>query len=372
MVHRRVRVAQRVLGPLVLLVGEGDAGGGRHEHVLRAQREGLLQGLFQRERRALDLTRVLQVLDQDREVVASQARDRVARPHDPAQHGRQLHQQPVAGGVAQALVDELEAVEVHEQHGAALLRAPAPAGQRAAQAVHEERAVRQPGEAVVEGVVLELLLRAPALGDVRADRGASVDRAREVVEHGVVPGDEAALAVERQHLLLLVRGEHAGVDAAGESRPGAVAVLQRYAELEPVVADHVLLGGAQQLQQVRVRERDHAVAVHQHGRELDVLQHVAQAPLGLARGQLGQLLLGDVEGHAQQCRPALPGQDGGGHVHPALLPRGCQELDLVARRRGLATQARARPLADQVLEVRVHGPPEVHAQQLRGRVPGEP
>ncbi len=64
------------------------------------------------------------------------------------------------------VVDELEAVEVEVEDGEhpALVALRARDGEL--EVIHEERAVRQPGERVVEGVVVELLLGDAAVGDV--------------------------------------------------------------------------------------------------------------------------------------------------------------------------------------------------------------
>ena len=76
-----------------------------------------------------------------------------------------LLQQLVAGAVAEAVVDLLEAVEVDEQHREHLL-GPRRAGERLVEPVAEERAVRKPGEAVVERLTRQLLLEPNPLGDV--------------------------------------------------------------------------------------------------------------------------------------------------------------------------------------------------------------
>ena len=57
------------------------------------------------------------VLGEDRELIATKACDEVAvadRVGEPFRHGLQ---QPVAGGVTQRVVDDLEVVEVDEEHG---------------------------------------------------------------------------------------------------------------------------------------------------------------------------------------------------------------------------------------------------------------
>ena len=81
------------------------------------ERDRRLQG---RHHAAGDLDRVqlaLGVADQDRELVAAEARGGVDRAHAVVQPPRDLLQHLVAGGVAEAVVDVLEVVHVEEQHG---------------------------------------------------------------------------------------------------------------------------------------------------------------------------------------------------------------------------------------------------------------
>src|SRR3712207_7969434 len=62
-------------------------------------------------------------------------------------------------------VDDLEAVEVEVEDGELGLHVAARAGDGELEVIHEERAVRQPRQRVVEGVVVELLL-----GQLAVDR----------------------------------------------------------------------------------------------------------------------------------------------------------------------------------------------------------
>ena len=101
-------------------------------------------------------------LDQDGELVTTEARHGVRRAEGAGQTIGHLDEQRVAGGVTEAVVDRLEAVEVEQHHRD---RGVAP-GQRVLQPVVEQRSVRQPGEHVVEREMDELLLRGLALGDV--------------------------------------------------------------------------------------------------------------------------------------------------------------------------------------------------------------
>ena len=99
---------------------------------------------------------------EQRELVAAEARHRVALADvllDPLGH---LAQQLVADRVAERVVDDLEAVEVEEEDGQPLVVAVGLRhGER--QAVVEEEAVGQVRQRVVEGEVLDLLLGPLAL-----------------------------------------------------------------------------------------------------------------------------------------------------------------------------------------------------------------
>ena len=107
------------------------------------------------------------LLEQQRELVAAEARQDLARPQAGLQAAGDRHQQAVAHEVAEAVVDVLEAVEVQEQHREPQARFP-PVREWAStlEAVQEEGAVREVGQGIVQGGVAELLFRLPALGDV--------------------------------------------------------------------------------------------------------------------------------------------------------------------------------------------------------------
>ena len=93
---------------------------------------------------------------------------------EPMQAPGHRHQELVAHGVAQAVVDELEVVEVQEQHGQRRQRPRRP-GQGVLEAVPEQGPVGQPAQGVVEGLVLQLLLQALALGHVAQGEHDALD-----------------------------------------------------------------------------------------------------------------------------------------------------------------------------------------------------
>ena len=107
------------------------------------------------------MTSSLASVDQDDELVATHPADRVGvaqRARQPCGHG---DEQPVAGLVAERVVDVLEVVEVDEQRRARRAVAPA-ADQELLDAVHDQRPVRQVGQRVVQRLMAQLL---GALGD---------------------------------------------------------------------------------------------------------------------------------------------------------------------------------------------------------------
>ena len=105
------------------------------------------------------------ILADDDELVAAEAGDGVAGAHDPAQPVGHRHQQLVAGGVTPAVVDQLETVEVDEQHRHLAAR-PAGAGQGLVEPLGQQHAVGQPGQGVVDGLVGQLELGQLALAHV--------------------------------------------------------------------------------------------------------------------------------------------------------------------------------------------------------------
>ena len=84
-------------------------------------------------------------------------------------------------------------------------------------AIEEQRAIRQPGQRIVKGIVDELALGLPLLGDIAADAGDS-DHARfRTAQHGVVPEDDAPLPRPRRDLHLDVCADDSAADGFQKS-----------------------------------------------------------------------------------------------------------------------------------------------------------
>ncbi len=158
------------------------------------------------------------------ELVAADARQDVAVAQDVAQRVADARQELVAGGVAEGVVDQLEAVQVeqHQRAGAAMA---ARAADLALELFLEAPAAEEARQRVAVGEVLQLVLEALALGDVdglQDDQPLAVGAEREA-RHGQGADVVAVAMLEAQ----LARGgparedvvEHALARASG--RPGA-------------------------------------------------------------------------------------------------------------------------------------------------------
>jgi hypothetical protein len=99
----------------------------------------------------------------DDELVAADAGNRVARAHTPEQALRHLLQKRIAYGMAERIVDRLEAIEIEAQKRDLLLTAPA---QRRIQPLPQEDAVGEIGERIVPRHVRDPGLVAVALGQI--------------------------------------------------------------------------------------------------------------------------------------------------------------------------------------------------------------
>ncbi len=174
-----------VIAPLLLSVVHGDvgvgekgpgagAGGGesrdadarRDMELMTAHEPRLTEALedalgdFQGTAAALDGRQ------EQHELVAADARDRVTLPDKLRQLGADQAQQRVPFQVTGRIVHDLEPVEV-EEHYRHHLPLPFRLRQRHVEAVHQQRPVGQAGEGVVIGDVTDLLLRPLLLADVQ-------------------------------------------------------------------------------------------------------------------------------------------------------------------------------------------------------------
>ncbi len=94
----------------------------------------------------------------------------------------------------------------------------------------------------------------------------------------------------------------------------------------PFAPDHVLLLVPDQLQEVGIAVGDDAFAIEEDGDELDGLEDVAHAPLGLAHGLFRPTALGDVERGHQGARTPAEVERAAGELHPPVVGAGQARL----------------------------------------------
>ncbi len=347
-VHGGIGVAEQLLGPRVPAPRDRDADAGGGEHLHSAEIVGRRQLGLDALRVARRVLRSAVVLEEEGELVSAQPRHGVAGPDASEQPLAHRHEQPVAHRMAQALVDVLEAVHVEEEDGEAQVRLALQERHRLPQPVHEQRAVRQPGESVVKRVVEELLLGFLALGDVGLRSGHPRRLALRVAHRRAAQQDPPPGPVRMADAVL-----HLQVGSVAREVPrhlaGEPVAIVRVHPLEPRlrVAAHIFLAQAEHLLPAG-REVD---AV---GGEVPVPEPVVGAALGqgvallaLPQRALGAPALGDVEQRAGDRR--LPGELGARSVHldldrGAVLP---PRAEGVVHALHLAREAPADVLADQ-------------------------
>ena len=172
LVQGDVRVAQQLGGARALAQRDADAG---RERQLPCGLTVYVVRLAQHFQQALgdELGTGVKrgALDQDDELVAGQARRGVALADDVRQSCGDGPQQLVARGVAERVVDVLEAVDVDVQRRDRNLQA-ARAGEHLLGAVERQHAVGQAGESVVQRLVAKLVRSSPSPspGRARAER----------------------------------------------------------------------------------------------------------------------------------------------------------------------------------------------------------
>ena len=111
-IHGHVGIAQQVAGPEVRAAGEGHPDAGARHHPLPLHHERGLEGAEQAPGQPDRVGGSAGVLHQDRELVTAQPAGEVAPAQAGADPVPDLDQQLVPRGVAEAVVDHLEAIDV--------------------------------------------------------------------------------------------------------------------------------------------------------------------------------------------------------------------------------------------------------------------
>ena len=157
--------------------------------------------------------------------------------------------------------------------------------------------------------------------------------------------------------------------AVAQGGPARFAVLLRHEGREPLAPDHVLLLVADQLQEEGIAISDDAFAVEEHGDELDGLEDVAHAPLGLAHGLLRPAALGDVEGGHQGGRAPAEVERAARELHPSVV--GAREARLVAEAGHRGRRRLQDAMTDDLMGVGMEAVEEGAIDEVGGRGPGQ-
>ena len=167
-VHRGVCVAQQFFAETIARLPERDADARRRKQLAAAEPQRLADRHQDVRGQRFALLHMRKRIDQDRELVAAEARDYPAIPEHVADATTDLDQHLVASGVTDAVVDQLESVEIEEQDRERRAFAFARGADRAIQAFEQLRAIRQSGQGIVSRLVGQPLLGAHAFADLGA------------------------------------------------------------------------------------------------------------------------------------------------------------------------------------------------------------
>ena len=150
-----------IAGSARAALGQRDTDACAERELASVDVDRLMHGIEDARRESFRLMGRIVSQQDDGELVAAEARHRVATADAAGQAPRRQFQQLVAGHVPKRVVDVAEAVEIDQEHGdAGSLRQSA---QRITQPLDQQQAVRKPGQSVMlrhmgDGVVLALEL----------------------------------------------------------------------------------------------------------------------------------------------------------------------------------------------------------------------
>ena len=147
-VHGLIRVAQQSARIFIVRGIEGDADTCANTEGFVAHRVRLRDGGQHALHGAAQLIGIAYMAHNQHEFVACQPRYNVLAPHDAFQPLGHFDQQQIATGMAVAIIDRLEAIQVEHAHRQRDGLGPREL-QRAVQQLRQIRPVRQPGEHVV-------------------------------------------------------------------------------------------------------------------------------------------------------------------------------------------------------------------------------
>ncbi len=274
-IHGAVGLAHQLRPGLAVARIERDAEAGGDRDLLVVDRRRRRHRV---EQLAGDQSGVLglgQVLDQDRELVAAEARHGVGLAQAAAETLGHDRQQAIAGQMPEAIVDRLEAVEVEDHDRDQALVAPGP-GERALQTILEQRAVGEPGQLVVLRQVAEPFRLALA-GESVADGPLETDRIEPVLVEEIGHAEHHRLQVE------LERGGARQHDDRGPEAP----LLRRPRELQAMAVGQAVVDQAD-VERARAQPPESGLEIGRPlDRELEMGRRLEPGPRGPEVGLVG-------------------------------------------------------------------------------------
>ena len=333
-VHRGVGVAEQLVGGGAVRAGVGDARARMDEDLLARDEEGRFERVDQPLRGLAGGRGCREPLQQDRELVAAEPRRGVGAAQHRLESQCDVHEEPVADGVPEAVVDGLERVEVDEEHGGGVIAPALP--HCVVDPIGEERTVRQVRERVVERLVAELGFEAVALRHVlNRDEHRGAPEERELVRvhlHIDPPAVLQLMAPDAGSLHLRALDRELGEEALG-------LVVGVHVTDEPVEELLARVAVVVNRRFVHLEERQGAGVVDPH--RLRVVEEelarvrFTRAELQLAGAQLGLAPLLGGGRRAEQVQDERDAQRRQ-HCEPVHVGRGHVRVDPPQRDRELA------------------------------------
>ena len=158
-VHGEVGVAEQLVVGDRRLVAGGDPDARSGEDLMALDLDGMVERVEHPFCDLHDRSHVGGVFEEDGELVAAEPSGGVAGAEAGTQPIGHDPEQLVARRVPEAVVHELEVVEVDERHGRGRRVLPSHAIEGVLDTVGEQRSVREAGERIVEGLVPQLVLQ---------------------------------------------------------------------------------------------------------------------------------------------------------------------------------------------------------------------
>lgn len=326
-VHHGVGLAEEGFGGGVGVVVAGDADAGPDLRRVVAEGDRLGDGRREGGREGDRLAGVGAMVEEDGELIPAEASDGRACGGAAAQAPRGNGQDDVPGGVAELVVDVLEAIQVDEEDGDAAGQLWLP-GDGRCQLCHEVGAVGEAGEGIVGRLVEEMGFELALRGDVAEGapeggharglaaevEGAFHDDAPPIPrEEGRLEGRGRLAAQEARDAVLVVRPCFGGADVGlGEVMEGVAVVAEGGA---PGAIDVVEVAG-------RVGDLDQLAGV---------VEELVQPRLALLERRLGARARGDVHGDVDGADQGAVLVEGGVLALPDVTVEFAEEVDLLAR-----------------------------------------